>query len=161
MSLLDTLGSLVGKSPEGGGQAALITAALEFVNSQPGGLNGLIQRFQEKALGEVASSWVSNGENQPIAADALHSGARFRRRRWARAKAACTIRSPGCSAQILPHVSTRPRRGEVPPKQAERTTVLARSAVCRRCSARARLSESGWRERRERLKRASTHRADR
>jgi uncharacterized protein YidB (DUF937 family) len=72
MSLLDTIGSLLGKSPEGGGQQALITAALEYVNNQPGGLNGLIQRFQEKGLGDVVSSWVSNGENQPIAPEALH-----------------------------------------------------------------------------------------
>lgn len=37
MSLLDTLGSLIGKSPEGGGQQALVSAALEFVNNQPAG----------------------------------------------------------------------------------------------------------------------------
>ncbi len=42
-------------------------------SGQPGGLNGLIFRFPEKGLGEVASSWVSTGENSPIVAHALHS----------------------------------------------------------------------------------------
>ena len=75
MSLLDTLASSLGKSsPEGGGgPSSLIAAALEFVNNQPGGLNGLIDRFKEKGLGDIVTSWVSNGENQPIAPDALHS----------------------------------------------------------------------------------------
>ena len=73
MSLFDTIGSLLGKSPEeGGGQQPLISATLEFVNSQPGGLNGLIQRFQEKGAGDIIGSWISNGENQAISADTLH-----------------------------------------------------------------------------------------
>lgn len=68
MSLLDSLGSMLGggQSPQGGGQAALIGAALEFINNQPGGLNGLIQRFQQNGAGDVISSWVGTGENQPI-----------------------------------------------------------------------------------------------
>jgi uncharacterized protein YidB (DUF937 family) len=75
MSLLDTLGSMLGggQSPQGGGQAALIAAALEFINNQPGGLNGLIQRFQQNGAGDIINSWVSTGENQPIAADTLHN----------------------------------------------------------------------------------------
>ena len=75
MSLLDTLGSMLGggNTPEGGGQQALIAAALEFINNQPGGLNGLIQRFQQNGAGDIINSWVSNGENQPISADALHN----------------------------------------------------------------------------------------
>jgi uncharacterized protein YidB (DUF937 family) len=72
MSLLDTIGSLFGKSSsEGGGQKALIAAALEFVNNQPGGLNGLIQKFEENGMGGIIRSWVSNGENQPISPDQL------------------------------------------------------------------------------------------
>ena len=48
MSLLDTLGSLLGSQSQqqGGGQAQLLAAAMEFVNNQPGGLNGLIEKFQ-------------------------------------------------------------------------------------------------------------------
>lgn len=33
---------------------------------QSGGLDGLMNRFQEAGLGEVFASWVSNGENLPV-----------------------------------------------------------------------------------------------
>lgn len=75
MSLLDTLASSLGKSsPEGGGgPSSLIAAALEFVNNQPGGLNGLIQRFQEHGAGDIVSSWIGTGENKPISPDTLNN----------------------------------------------------------------------------------------
>jgi uncharacterized protein YidB (DUF937 family) len=44
---------------------------MEFVNNQPGGLNGLIQRFHENGAGDIVSSWVGNGENKPISSDAV------------------------------------------------------------------------------------------
>ena len=73
MSLLDTLASSFGKSsPEdGGAQSGLIAAAMEFVNNQPGGLNGLIQRFHENGAGDIVSSWVGTGENKPISPDTV------------------------------------------------------------------------------------------
>jgi uncharacterized protein YidB (DUF937 family) len=73
MSLLDTFASALGNSPEGGGgkQAGLIAAAMEFVNNQPGGLNGLIERFHEHGAGDIVSSWIGNGENKPISPDTL------------------------------------------------------------------------------------------
>ena len=75
MSLLDTLGSLLGSQSQqqGGGQAQLLAAAMEFVNNQPGGLNGLIEKFQQGGLGEIVQSWVGNGENQSVSPDQLHS----------------------------------------------------------------------------------------
>ncbi|MFP4829922.1 YidB family protein [Paraburkholderia guartelaensis] len=75
MSLLDTLGSLLGSQSQqqGGGQAQLLAAAMEFVNNQPGGLNGLIEKFQQGGLGDIVQSWVGNGENQPVSADQLHN----------------------------------------------------------------------------------------
>ena len=75
MSLLDTLGSLLGSQSQqqGGGQAQLVSAAMEFVNNQPGGLNGLIEKFQQGGLGDVVQSWIGNGENQAVSADQIHS----------------------------------------------------------------------------------------
>ncbi len=35
-------------------------------NPQTGGLQGLIQTFKEKGLGDAVSSWISTGENQPV-----------------------------------------------------------------------------------------------
>jgi uncharacterized protein YidB (DUF937 family) len=127
MSLLDTIGSLLGKSPEGGGQQALISAALEFVNSQPGGLNGLIDRFKEKGLGDVVSSWVSNGENQPITPDALHSVLGSDTVTNLAAKAGVQPdQVTGLLSQLLPHVvNAATPEGEVPAEgKLNSTTVL-------------------------------------
>jgi uncharacterized protein YidB (DUF937 family) len=73
MSLLDSLASSLGKSsPEGGGgSSALIATAMEFINNQPGGLSGLIQRFHEHGAGDIISSWIGTGENKPISPDTV------------------------------------------------------------------------------------------
>lgn len=76
MSLLDTLGSLLNPSsgqPQGGSQQAVIAAAMEFVNSQPGGLSGLVQKFEQGGAGGVIQSWIGNGENQSISPDQLQN----------------------------------------------------------------------------------------
>jgi len=38
-----------------------------------GGLNGLLQSFQDKGLGETVSSWIGTGENLPISPDQIQS----------------------------------------------------------------------------------------
>lgn len=54
--------------------SSLLDSALKLIdNPDTGGLSGLIQRFQEGGLGEVAKSWVSTGENMPVIADQLKS----------------------------------------------------------------------------------------
>jgi uncharacterized protein YidB (DUF937 family) len=118
MSLLDTLGSMLGggESPQGGGQAALISAALEFINNQPGGLNGLIQRFQQNGAGDIISSWVGTGENQPIAADTLHNvlGSEAVSSMAAKVGVEPSMVT-GLLSQVLPHVvNAATPNGEVP-----------------------------------------------
>jgi uncharacterized protein YidB (DUF937 family) len=71
MSLLDILTSTLGNSQQGGqpaqsGQAALIAMAMQYINSQPGGLMGLLAKFQQHGAGDVVQSWIGNGENKPI-----------------------------------------------------------------------------------------------
>ncbi|WP_407945511.1 YidB family protein [Paraburkholderia hiiakae] len=118
MSLLDTLGSLLGSQSQqqGGGQAQLLATAMEFVNNQPGGLNGLIEKFQQGGLGDVVQSWVGNGENQPVSADQLHnvlgsdvvSG-------LAQKVGMQPDQVSGLLAQVLPHVvNAATPTGEVP-----------------------------------------------
>jgi uncharacterized protein YidB (DUF937 family) len=127
MSLLDTLGSMLGQSPQGGGQQALISTALEFVNNQPGGLNGLIQQFQDKGAGDIISSWVSNGENQPISAEALHSVLGSDAVADLAAKAGVQPdQITGLLSQVLPHVvNAATPTGEVPAEgQLNSTSVL-------------------------------------
>ncbi|WP_405083835.1 YidB family protein [Paraburkholderia caribensis] len=118
MSLLDSLGSMLGggNSPQGGGQAALIAAALEFVNNQPGGLNGLIQRFQQNGAGDIIGSWVGTGENQPIAADTLHNvlGSEAVTNMAAKVGVEPSMVT-GLLSQVLPHViNAATPNGEVP-----------------------------------------------
>jgi uncharacterized protein YidB (DUF937 family) len=127
MSLLDTIGSMLGKSPEEGGQPALISTALEFINNQPGGLNGLVQQFQDKVAGEIISSWISNGENQAISPDTLNNVLGSDTVTNLAAKAGIQPdQISGLLAQVLPHVvNAATPNGEVPAEgQLNSTTVL-------------------------------------
>lgn len=53
---------------QGGGLASLV---LGMINNQPGGLGGLVQAFQNKGMGDIVSSWVGTGANQPISPDQM------------------------------------------------------------------------------------------
>jgi uncharacterized protein YidB (DUF937 family) len=130
MSLLDILASTLGNSsqpngqpgqpgqPGQTGQAALIATALEFVNSQPGGITGLIERFQQHGAGEIVQSWIGHGENQPISPDTLNNvlghdnvGA------LAQKAGVSSDQLSGMLAAVLPHVVDRATpNGEVPPE---------------------------------------------
>ncbi|MGL4997178.1 MAG: YidB family protein [Deefgea sp.] len=69
MGLLDSLaGQLLGGNNAEGGMGAL-AGMLE----QQGGVSGLLEKFQQGGLGEVAQSWVSTGENLPISAEQIES----------------------------------------------------------------------------------------
>ncbi len=73
MGLLDGMAKdLLGKFLGGGSQNPLMEVVLGLIsNSQSGGLQGLIQTFKEKGLGDAASSWISTGENQPVSGDQI------------------------------------------------------------------------------------------
>ncbi|MFX1672479.1 YidB family protein [Paraburkholderia sp. A2WS-5] len=119
MSLLDTLGSLLGSSSQqqgGGGQAQLLAVAMEFINNQPGGLNGLIQKFQQGGLGDVVQSWVSNGENQAVSPDQLHNALGSDVVSGLAQKVGMQPdQVSGLLAQVLPHViNAGTPNGEVP-----------------------------------------------
>jgi uncharacterized protein YidB (DUF937 family) len=62
------LGGL-GGGQAAGGQGALVQALLGMLTG--GGLQQLLGSFQQKGLGDVASSWVSRGDNKPISPDQL------------------------------------------------------------------------------------------
>ena len=73
MSLLDqALGALAGG--QSGDNSALLQAVMQLVNNpQNGGLEGLIQSFQQGGLGEIVNSWGSTGQNLPISAEQIQS----------------------------------------------------------------------------------------
>lgn len=70
MGLLDLAGQLLGGS-QGGGDAKgqLLHAVIGMIQNQPGGLQGLLGKFQQSGMGEQVASWVGTGENMPIGAD--------------------------------------------------------------------------------------------
>ena len=70
MSILDTIGSLLGKAD--GSSTSVPEALVAAIGSQEGGLGGLVQKFESAGLGAVISSWIGSGENQAVAPDALH-----------------------------------------------------------------------------------------
>jgi len=56
----------------GGSQNPLMDIVLGLIaNPQTGGLQGLIQTFKEKGLGDAISSWISTGENQSVSGDQI------------------------------------------------------------------------------------------
>jgi uncharacterized protein YidB (DUF937 family) len=59
MSILDgVLGGLV---------SAGVTAAVNHVVQQHGGVQGLVKQFEQNGLGSIVQSWVGTGTNQAIA----------------------------------------------------------------------------------------------
>jgi uncharacterized protein YidB (DUF937 family) len=37
-----------------------------------GGLSGILEKFKQAGLGDVASSWIGKGDNKPVTADQVH-----------------------------------------------------------------------------------------
>ena len=72
MSMLTVLISLLSKVLlGGGGKGALMTAAVEFVNQQAGGLSGLVQLFNKAGVGDIVASWIGKGRNEAIDSSTL------------------------------------------------------------------------------------------
>jgi uncharacterized protein YidB (DUF937 family) len=53
-------------------QGALAQAAVQILGNQPGGVGGLVSRFEQGGLAGAAQSWVSTGPNQPVSPDQMH-----------------------------------------------------------------------------------------
>jgi uncharacterized protein YidB (DUF937 family) len=75
MGLLDQLAGQVLSNLAGaqGGQNNLMQLVLGMIQNQPGGLGGLLSKFQQAGLAEQAASWVSTGQNMPVSGDQLQS----------------------------------------------------------------------------------------
>ncbi len=73
MRLLDQLKE--GLAAKLGGKSGLndmLENAMNLVsNPATGGLNGLIETFKSKGLGDIMSSWISTGKNLPISPDQI------------------------------------------------------------------------------------------
>ncbi len=72
MGMLDNLENQALGSVLGGSSNPLATSVLQMIQNQPGGLQGMVQSFQQKGLGGIVSSCVGTGANSPITADQVH-----------------------------------------------------------------------------------------
>jgi uncharacterized protein YidB (DUF937 family) len=103
MGLFDDLENKAVTGMLGGSSNPLATGLLQMINNQPGGVAGLVQSFHEKGLGEVASSWVGNGQNLPISADQIQQVLGSEQVKQLAAKAGISPDVAGSSlAQLLP-----------------------------------------------------------
>lgn len=74
MGFLDDLKKTVMDQFLGGGEqqkSLMDLAANLLTNRESGGLPGLTQLFQSKGLGDIVSSWIGTGQNQPVTADQI------------------------------------------------------------------------------------------
>jgi uncharacterized protein YidB (DUF937 family) len=76
MGLLEEVIGAVSGTPTEGNQAAIAGSPLQGAlmsllggQGQVGGIGGLVQRFEQAGLGNVAQSWIGNGANQPVNAE--------------------------------------------------------------------------------------------
>jgi uncharacterized protein YidB (DUF937 family) len=70
MGLLDLAGQFLGGNQNGGdSKSQLLNAVIGMIQNQPGGLQGLLGKFQECGMSDHVASWVGSGENHPINAD--------------------------------------------------------------------------------------------
>lgn len=71
MGLFDTVvGAVSGQLQQQGGLTSVITGLLDN-NSELGGIQGLMAKFDQAGLGELIQSWIGNGENLPISGEQM------------------------------------------------------------------------------------------
>ena len=68
MGFLDEMASKA-VARAGGSSNPIVSAVLQLIQNQPGGVSGLLQQFHEKGLGDLVNSWVSTGQNLPVSPD--------------------------------------------------------------------------------------------
>ena len=70
MGLFDQLlGGVVGQFGNNQQKGSLMDLATNVIQSQPGGLSGLLDQFRSSGLSSQADSWVSTGQNMPVSGD--------------------------------------------------------------------------------------------
>ncbi|WP_020563702.1 YidB family protein [Methylosarcina fibrata] len=74
-SFLDLVKSAISSNTSASGQAEsqsqnLVNGALQMLDSM-GGINGLVNKFQQSGLGDAAKSWISTGDNKNVSPDQL------------------------------------------------------------------------------------------
>jgi uncharacterized protein YidB (DUF937 family) len=71
MSLFNQIVGAVTSNAQGQGNSNALLGVCESVLANSGGLQGLMGKFSQAGLGNVFSSWVGTGQNQPISAEQI------------------------------------------------------------------------------------------
>lgn len=71
MGLFDSVVSAVTEHVQQQGGVGNALGSLLANNGEVGGLNGLVEKFNQAGLGNVIRSWIGTGENLPISADQI------------------------------------------------------------------------------------------
>ncbi len=118
--LAQMLGGGAGAGGMGPGAGAAPTPRAAPQAGGMGGLSDLLQQFQQAGLGNKADSWVSGGENEPVAPDELASVfPPGQIEQWARQAGTDPQSLLAILSQALPHVVDRMTpQGQVPPAAA-------------------------------------------
>ena len=72
MGLFDSLEQAAGMGGGTGGQQApegAMGAVASMLQAQPGGIGGIMQKFEGAGLGGVSQSWLGGGQNQAVSPD--------------------------------------------------------------------------------------------
>ncbi|NOU22477.1 MAG: LysM peptidoglycan-binding domain-containing protein [Methyloglobulus sp.] len=75
MSLFDSLVQTALQSALGGNAESqtqnLVKGVVGMLTNNAGGISGLVDKFKQSGLGDVATSWVGTGENKPVSPQQL------------------------------------------------------------------------------------------
>ena len=70
--ILGKASGLFGGEGEEGGASGLLKGVMGMLtSSESGGLSDLVETFKQHGLGDIISSWISTGDNQPISANQI------------------------------------------------------------------------------------------
>lgn len=50
----------------GGGKGAMVLAIVQMLQNRQGGVQGLVQAFEQQGMGSAIQSWIGNGQNQQV-----------------------------------------------------------------------------------------------
>jgi uncharacterized protein YidB (DUF937 family) len=56
----------------GGGKGAMVMAIVQMLQNRPGGIQGLLQAFQQHGMGDAVQSWISTGQNQQVSSEQVN-----------------------------------------------------------------------------------------
>jgi uncharacterized protein YidB (DUF937 family) len=73
MSILDKVKDMAGGLAGGEGGSNMLSQVMNMIGGNFGGLQGLVNQFQNAGLNDIVQSWVSTGENKAISPDQIQS----------------------------------------------------------------------------------------